>query len=288
MSNQPNPSISSNQQTILVTGGRGAVARGLTALLHARGVPYRLASREPDSPGTVRCDLTDPSTFPGALAGIRSVFLYAEASGIEGFVKEAVAAGVEHVVLLSSSSVLSPDAAESPLAAAHLAVERALEASPLRTTMLRPGAFAGNARGWAWSLKAGRPVHLPYPGSHCDAIHEADIAEAAFAVLTDPGLGGRAYTLTGPHSLTFATQIAVIGRVLGRPTAFEEVSAEQWKSEVDGYIPGPYADALLDYWAASDGLPAELTDAVEQLTGHPARSFESWVEEHAAEFAPTA
>nr|WSX51745.1 NAD(P)H-binding protein [Streptomyces sp. NBC_00974] len=269
---------------ILVTGGRGAVARGLSALLATHGVPHRLASREPDKPGTVHCDLTDPATFPGALAGIRSVFLYAEAAAVDAFVKEAAAAGVEHVVLLSSSSVLGPGAADSPLAASHLAVEQALLDSPLRTTLLRPGSFASNALAWAWSLKSGRPVHLPYPGSFCDPVHEADIAESAFAVLTDPSLGGRAYTLTGPQSLTFTTQLAILSEAVGRPLPFEPVSREQWKAEVDGYIPGPYAEALLDFWASTDGLPVDLTDAVERLTGHAPRTFETWSADHAGAF----
>ncbi|MGW0394068.1 NAD(P)H-binding protein [Streptomyces sp. NPDC003042] len=271
--------------SILVTGARGAVARSLSALLTARGIPHRQASRSPDSPGTVHCDLTDPATFPEALAGVRSVFLYAEAAAVDTFVKEAVTAGVEHVVLLSSSSVLGPDPAANPLSAGHLAVEEALLTSPLRSTLLRPGSFASNALGWAWSLKSGRPVRLPFPGSFCDPVHETDVAEAALAVLTEPSLAGRAYTLTGPQSLTFATQLAILGSLLGRPIRCERVTAEQWKAEVDGYIPGPYADALLDYWAASEGLPVEITDAVEQLTGHPARSFETWAEDHAADFA---
>lgn len=270
--------------SILVTGARGAVARGLVSLLTARGIPHRLGSREPDTPDTVPCDLSDPATFPAALAGMRSVFLYAEASGIEAFVKEAVAAGVEHVVLLSSSAVLTDDAAVGPLADAHLVVEEALTSSPLTTTLLRPGAFARNALGWAWALKTGRPVHLPYPGAYGDPLHEADIAEAAFAVLTEPALAGRPYTLTGPQALTFATQLSILERVLGRSVPFEQVTPEQWKAEVEGYIPGPYADALLAYWAATDGLPVAITDTVERLTGHPARSFETWAAEHAAAF----
>lgn len=269
---------------VLVTGGRGAVARGLTAFLAARGVPHRLASREPDKPGTVHCDLSDPATFTAALAGIRSVFLYAEASAIDAFVAEAVRAGVEHVVLLSSSSVLAPDAAQSPLAAAHLAVEQALLTSPLRTTLLRPGSFASNALAWAWSIESGRPVRLPYPGSYCDPVHEADIAESAFAVLTDPSLGGRAYNLTGPQSLTFTAQLAILGDAVGRSIPFETVSREQWKAEVDGYVPGPYAEALLDFWATTDGLPVGLTDAVEQLTGHAPRTFATWSADHAEAF----
>ncbi|MBZ9595999.1 NAD(P)H-binding protein [Streptomyces erythrochromogenes] len=271
--------------SILVTGGRGAVARGLAGLLAARGIPYRLGSRERGTPDAVHCDLGDPATHPDALAGIRSVFLYAEASGIEAFVKEAVAAGVEHVVLLSSSSVLAPGAADSPLSASHLVVEQALSASPLRTTLLRPGSFAGNARSWARPLRSGRPVRLPHPGAYGDPVHETDLAEAALAVLTDPALAGRAYTLTGPQALTFAAQLSILGDVLGRSIPFEAVSAEEWKAEVDGHVPGPYADALLEYWASTDGLPVEITGAVEQLTGHPARTFRTWAEDHADVFA---
>ncbi|MFB6518382.1 NAD(P)H-binding protein [Streptomyces sp. NPDC056401] len=284
MPSTPNTSTTSTTSKVLVTGGRGAVARGLSSLLAAHGVPHRLASREPDTPGTVHCDLTDPATFPEALAGVRSVFLYAEAAAIDAFVKEAVGAGVEHVVLLSSSSVLAPDAADSPLAASHLAVERALLASPLRTTLLRPGSFASNALGWAWALKSGHPVHLPYPGAYSDPVHETDLAEAAFAVLTEPSLGGRAYTLTGPRTLTFAAQLALLGEAVGHPIPFEPVSREQWKSEVDGYIPGPYAEALLDFWSASDGLPVDLTDDLERLTGRAPRTFETWSADHADAF----
>ncbi|NXY97355.1 NAD(P)H-binding protein [Streptomyces sp. BR123] len=269
--------------SILVTGARGAVARRLVSLLSARGVEHRLGSREPDIPGTVLCDLSDPATFPEALAGARSVFLYAEASGIDAFVKEATAAGVEHVVLLSSSAVLDP-AAGNQLATAHRAVEEVLLASPLRTTLLRPGAFASNALGWAGLLRAGLPVRLPYPGAHTDPVHEADLAEAAYAVLTDPALAGRAYTLTGPQSLTFADQLSILGRALRRPLSYETVTAEQWKAEAVAHIPGPFADALLDCWAAGDGVPAALTDEVSRLTGRPARSFATWAEEHADDF----
>ncbi|MFD9453149.1 NAD(P)H-binding protein [Streptomyces sp. NPDC059985] len=270
--------------SILVTGGRGAVARSLTTLLAGCGLPHRLASREPDTPDVVRCDLADPTTFPGALAGMRAVFLYAEAAGIEAFVEEAGAAGVEHVVLLSSSAVITEEAAVNPLAAAHLAVEDALSASALHTTLLRPGAFAGNARPWFSSLASGRPVRLPYPGAHSAPIHEADIAETALALLTDPGRGGGAHTLTGPQSLTFVDQLAILESVLGRPLPYESVTPEQWKADVAEYLPAPYADALLGHWAAAEGLPAATTDTVERFTGHPARSFETWAEENAADF----
>ncbi|WP_219461193.1 NAD(P)H-binding protein [Nonomuraea rhizosphaerae] len=270
--------------TILVTGARGSVATRLIAVLRERGLPVRAASRRPDDPSITACDLTDPATFPAALAGVGAVFLYAEPSHADAFVKEAIAAGVEHVVLLSSSSVLSPDASASPLGRSHLDAERALTAAPVRSTLLRPGSFAGNALAWSWPIKAGTPVSLPYPDACDDPVHEADLAEAAAAVLADPGLGGGAYTLTGPESITFAGQIDVLRRETGRDITVRQVSREEWKAEMAEHVPGPIADALLDWWRSCDGVPREITGDLERLIGRPGRTFATWAREHASAF----
>lgn len=275
---------------ILITGGRGAVATHLTTLLHEAGLPVRVGSAGPDAltppagVATVRLDLTDPATFPAALAGVTSVFLYASPARIDDFVHHAQRAGVGHIVLLSSSGVLGPDPENDPLAKSHLDVERALLASPVTTTILRPGSFASNAGGWAWSVKAGRPVGLPYPGAHNDPVHEKDIAEAAFAVLTEPRHHGGRFTLTGPESLTFTQQIDRLAAVIGRPVAVGHVTREEWKREIAEYIPAAYADALLDWWESHDGKPVPLTRTVEDLTGHPARPFTTWAADHSADF----
>lgn len=282
--------------TVLVTGSRGRVATTLLGLLDAAGVQAKAASKHPEDlspPGgaeTVRCDLTDPATFDAALAGVDSVFLYADATHAEAFADRARAAGVEHVVLLSSSSVLAPDAAENPIAASHLAAERALSAAAaagdFEATHLQPGAFATNALQWAGALRAGKAPALPHPGTHSDPIHERDVAEAAFAVLTDPRLRGSSYLLTGPESLTFTEQLAIIAEVTGRPAPHTAVTPEEWKRSVAGFIPDAFADALLAHWAAHDGRPGPLTHTVEQLTGHPARPFATWVADHAEAFRP--
>lgn len=139
--------------TILVTGSRGAVARNLIDLLRQRGLTVRAASSRPETPDVVRCDLTDPSTFGAVLTGVTSVFLYAQPSHTDAFVEEAISAGIEHVVLLSSAAVLNPDAENSPLAKSHLDVEKALTASSIRNagqpTTSRPRSAApspGRAR----------------------------------------------------------------------------------------------------------------------------------------------
>ncbi|MEU8400963.1 NAD(P)H-binding protein [Nonomuraea sp. NPDC048892] len=281
------------KMTTLVTGARGAVATALIGLLRERGLPVRPASSTPADPSIVRCDLRDPSTFAAALAGVTSVFLYAEPAYAAEFAQEAADAGVEHIVLLSSSSVLTPEPDADPLARSHVEAERALTSAPVRSTLLRPGAFCGNAFAWARTIKAGTPVALPYPEAHVDAVHEADLAAVAAAVLADPGaLGGRAYnraytrayTMTGPQSLTFADQIAALSRAIGREIVIKRVSRQEWKEQAGPYVDGPVGDALLDYWESRDGRPAELTPVVEELTGRPARTFASWAEEHRSAF----
>ncbi|MFF4187877.1 NAD(P)H-binding protein [Streptomyces sp. NPDC001691] len=278
--------------TVLITGSRGKVAAALIPLLPQHGVAVRAASASPDKlslpEGVERvvCDLDDPATFPAALAGVESVFLYANPKHIEAFLSEAKAAGVQHIVLLSSSSVLAPDADTNAIAAMHRAVERGLESSGIQSTFLQPGGFAGNTLGWAWAIKSTGTVDLPYPETQSSPIHEADIAEAALAVLTRPELRGRAYHLTGPASLSAAEQVAILAEVIGRPLTVNAVSGQAWKESTAEFMPPAIADALLSYFASSDGRPDSVTPVVEELTGHPARTFEDWARENADAFRP--
>ncbi|MFB7371665.1 NAD(P)H-binding protein [Streptomyces sp. NPDC056222] len=282
--------------TVLVTGSRGRVGSALLELLHGAGIKARAASKNPadlsppDGIDTVRCDLSDPADFEAALDGVDSVFLYAEPSHVDAFVSRARVAGVQHITLLSSSSVLAPDAAENAIAASHLTVERALAAAAadgtFEATHLQPGAFATNALQWSWAIRSARAVELPYPGSHSDPIHEKDIAEAAFAVLTEPALRGSSYLLTGPESLDFTEQLAILAEATGRPTTTAAITPEQWKQSVTAHIPETFADALLSYWASHDGRPVTTTRTVEELTGHPARTFAEWATDHADAFRP--
>jgi hypothetical protein len=45
-----------------------------------------------------------------------------------------------------------------------------------------------------------------------------------------------------------------------------------------------FVTALLGLLAATDGRPAAVNSTVEGLTGHPARSYATWVADHRADF----
>ncbi|MFI9203092.1 NAD(P)H-binding protein [Streptomyces sp. NPDC053048] len=276
--------------TILITGARGKVGQAVVSRLHAAGRTVRAGSARPSEltvpAGTETAELVldRPETFASALRGVRQVFLYPEPAGIHELIEAAEHAGVEHVVLLSSSSVTYPGAEDEPLAHHNAQVERALAGSGIAHTFLRPGAFAGNALGWSHAIAQAAPVRLAYPEAHSAVIHSEDIADIAVEALTGDSLTGRAVTLTGPESLTFRDQLAVIGSVLGREIPVEHITREEAEREMSAYVPAPVVSSLLNLWEATSGVPDTVADTTGTLLGRPARTFRQWARENAAAF----
>ncbi|WP_405530093.1 NAD(P)H-binding protein [Streptomyces avidinii] len=276
--------------TLLITGARGQVGRAVVERLHAAGLPVRAASARPTEltvPAgveTVELVLDRPETFAAALRGVRQVFLYPRPAGIHNLVEAAEAAGVEHVVLLSSSSVLAPGAESDPLASHSLTVEHALADSALTTTFLRPDAFASNSLGWARSISHSLPVQLPYPDAHIAPIHPEDIADIAARALTGGSLTGRSLTLTGSESLTFREQLAVLADTLGRAIPVERISRAEAEQQMGRHMPAPMVGSLLDLWEGANHGPAVIGETTETLLGVPARTYRQWARENAPAF----
>ncbi|HEX8519148.1 MAG TPA: NAD(P)H-binding protein [Pseudonocardia sp.] len=279
--------------TVLVTGARGTVGGGVLDGLRAAGVSVRAGARDPSrlslpaGVDAVAVDLDSPATFPAALDGVEAVFCYA-GRDLGPFAAAARDAGVEHVVLLSSGAVVEADPETDPIAGLHARAERALRDAGLATTALRAGAFCGNTLQWARSIGAAGVVELPYPDARVASIHERDIADVAVAALTTGRGRGEAPSLTGPRSLSFAEHVAVLGDVLGRPVAVRAVDPDDARAAMARYAPPDVVDSLFTLWAAADGVPATVTEEVERLTGHPARTYDQWAHEHRDAFAGAA
>ncbi|MEU7897133.1 NAD(P)H-binding protein [Nonomuraea sp. NPDC049152] len=279
--------------TILITGARGKVGRAVLDRLHTAGHAVRAASknpadlRVPADVEAVELVLNDPGTFESALRGVSQVFLYPEPEGIDEFLRTAEAAGVKHIVLLSSSAVLSPDAENNGLARPSVLVERALAASNLTATVLRPDAFAANALAWSHVIRRKLPVQLAYPEASVAPIHSDDIADIAVEAFTGDTLTGQTVVLTGAQSLTFREQLAIISGLLGRDITVEHITRAEAERQLVQHVPVEVATSLLDYWAvAADGPApvADTTDTTDTLLGVPARTFEQWARENLAAF----
>lgn len=257
--------------TILVTGGRGAIARAVTAGLIAAGQDVRVASREPSAlPSAVAYDAADPTP---ALRDISQVFLYSDPSTAPAFAAAAEAAGVKQVVLLSSLSSLGGP--EDP----HAKTEHVISQGSYATTRLQPGAFMSNAKYWAHQVRATGQIRLPYLDAEEAPIHELDIADAAVRILLDgPGTDhdGRGYPMTGPESMTRRHQIALITEITGVPIEAVELTPDQARAEM-GMRDEGQRETLLAYWASRVGTPASIEPALTHLTTQTPRPFTTWL-----------
>jgi uncharacterized protein YbjT (DUF2867 family) len=281
---------------ILVTGGSGNVGRQVVSQLLESGVPVRALSRDPQSAGlpaeveVVGGDLTQPETLDKCLEGVDSVFLvwFASADAVPAAI-ERIAKHARRIVFLSSPyqtpHPLFQGAQPNPVSALHAEIERRIMAYGLAWTFLRPGMFASNARHWwAAQILAGDVVRWPHALAPTAPTHEGDIASVAVRALCDSANSGTDYLVTGPESLTQREQVAAIGEVIGRPLRLEEITPEQWCSELPPYVPAHIAPMLLKAWAAAVGQPALVTSTVAEVTGRPARTFRQWARDNIAAF----
>lgn len=279
-----------------MTGATGNVGRHVVDQLVGRGETVRALGRRPGRVGwpngaeAVAGDLT--AELPaGVFEGVRALYLFPEPARVRAVAAAAAAAGVRHVVVLSSISVAMDTPPElEPLRRRHLAVEEAVEASSMTWTHIRPGMFMANTLGWAASVRAEGVVRQPFGDSTAAPVHEADIAAVAVAALLDPGRhAGRAYALSGPEPLSQLDRVRVLAEVLGRPVRFEEQTRDQARAEMlaSPWMNEGLADALLTMLEQASGVRDGIVlPGVEDVLGRPALTFARWVEDHRTDFAP--
>jgi uncharacterized protein YbjT (DUF2867 family) len=279
---------------ILVTGPTGKVGQALVGALKAKGAAFKALARsdasakalEAQGVAVVRGDLAD---LGPALQGIDTLFLLsstadpypAEAPAVAA----AKAAGVKKVVKLSALGA-SADAANG-FFRGHARVERLLEESGLAWTSLRPSFFMQNwVLYYAGSIKAGQPIYTNAGQGRMGSIDVRDIADVAVAALTEPGHEGRVYELTGPEPLAMADVAAKLSKLLGRDVDHVPVPDQAAYQAMLGMgMPADYTWSLVTLnQAVRKGAADVSTQTVELVTGHPARSFEAFLQENLAAF----
>ncbi|GAA4993607.1 NAD(P)H-binding protein [Kitasatospora paranensis] len=281
---------------ILVTGATGLVGRPLVTALAAEGRAVRAVTRDPAAaalPGgveTVHGDPSRPDTLAGALEGVTAFFLHPRAAGDAAAELVALARdrGVRRVVALAALNI---DEALDDQPSRHRGdrnkeAEQAAAGSGLEWASLRSGTFAASSlHAWGAQIRAGDVVRGPYPEFAEAPIHERDLAAvAARALVADRPLGR--LDLTGPHSLTHARMVEVIGEVLGRPLAYRGVPPEAAAEGLVRQGAGePFVAALMARYRRELGRPAPVTDTVRRVLGRPARDYATWVADHADAFS---
>ncbi|MBP2330455.1 uncharacterized protein YbjT (DUF2867 family) [Kibdelosporangium banguiense] len=277
--------------TTLVIGARGSVGRHVVDQLLTAGKSVRASVRDrksADLPADVQivtADLTDTATLRAAMNGVQQVFLYAPTQGADSFITAAQDADLKRIVLLSSGSVLLPDAVGNRIAEEHRSIEQAMDASGLPWTPIRPLVLASNALSWADSIRAEGVVRLVHPEAMTAPIHERDIAAVAVAALTGTANEKVSAILTGSELLSQRRQVELVGAAIGRDLKIEELSETQARQQFSHFADPETVDAIIELIAsaATGGSPA--TDTAKQVLGRPATPFQQWAQEHTSAFA---
>ncbi|MGY3679824.1 SDR family oxidoreductase [Streptomyces sp. TE33382] len=279
-----------------VTGASGAVGGRVAQRLARTGVPVRLLGRDPsrlpDLPGAVHAPPApygDAEAMRRALDGAHTLFLVSAHESPDRVrqhttvVDAAVAVGVERIVYVSFLGA-APDATFT-FARDHWHTEAHIRTSGLRYTFLRDSLYLAGI-----PAMTGADGILRGPGGdgRVAAVAHEDIADSATAVLLDESTGhdGRVYDLTGPEAFTLAEAAEELSRRTGRTVRYVPETREEAYASRAGYGAEDWEVAgwVTSYEAIATGEMAAVSDAVPALTGHPAMSLATYLEENPDSF----
>ncbi|WP_414930915.1 NAD(P)H-binding protein [Streptomyces sp. Je 1-369] len=264
--------------TVLVTGATGRVGRRVVESAEAAGLTVRAASRS----GAVRFDWTDRSTWADALRGADAAHLaYLPDVGAPGaaetvgaFAREAVAAGVRRLTLLSARGEDQ----------AH-ATERAVRDSGAEWTVVRASWFAQNLSEGPL-LDGLRGGELVFPAGEVlePFIDARDIGDVVVAALTGGDrFTGRILDLTGPRLLSFRQAVAEVAAAAGRELTYVPVSAREYGAALAGFgVPAEEVEFLVELFETNlDGRNARLSEGVREVLDRDPRDFADFAREQA-------
>jgi uncharacterized protein YbjT (DUF2867 family) len=279
---------------ILVTGATGKTGAPLVRALVKAQQPVAALVRDParareilgDGVELVTGDFDDAGSVERAVAGVERVYVLTPPHPQQGewerrVIEAARDAGVRHVV---KHSLMGADAGSRMSAGReHAAVEEELARSGLGWTILRPNFFFQT---FASGMVVQGTMYTAAGEGRISGVDTRDVAAAAVAVLTGDGHEGRTYTLTGPEAFTFAEAAAVIAEATGKPVAHVDIPPDA--------LAGGMAQAGAPDWLAQDvaalqqeygdGVGAEVTHDVRELTGQEPRPLRDFAREHADAF----
>ena len=258
---------------ILVTAANGKTGRRVATLLEADNHPVRRASRSADIP----FDWTNHDTYAPNLAGCRAAYIVytpdlsvpRSENDIRVFVEAAKQAGVERIVILSGRGEPAAERCED-----------IVRNSGLEWTIVRAAWFNQNFdEGDFLPMILDGTIALPAGDIAEPLIDADDIAEVAFAALTQPGHNHELYEITGPRAITFHEVAQILSEATGRTINYIPITMDQFKAGLaEAGVPADHI-ALLEYVMSHtlDGRGIHPQDGVQRALGRPPRDFAAYV-----------
>lgn len=279
---------------ICITGAGGTVGREVVKQLELAKVPFRVAyfSKEKMEAALAKgmdaviIDYNLLDTLREAFQGCDKLFLLGpnalNQTQLElNAVEAAKAVGIKYIV---KQSVMGAESESYSLARVHRPVEKAIEASGIEWTFLRPNSFMQNVVTFMTeTIKAESAFYSASDKGKIAHVDVRDIAAIAVKALTEsePIHFGQAYTLTGSEALTYDDLASELSKVLGRAISHISLSPEDLKHGMlaEG-MPEAIADRMLDlerYYR--EDKASLITNDIKQVTGNEPRQFAQYARE---------
>ena len=279
---------------ILVTGATGTTSPGVVRGLREAGVDVRALVRNESKAQSLRDmgaeifvgDLDKPETIFPAVEGVDKIFLLtangeAEAQHGRNVIEAAKRAGNPHIVRYAGFG-----SEKSRIVKNQQEVAVALQSSGLPWTLLTPTFFMQNTMLAAQTVASDGVIYWQMQDAHLAMIDARDATDAAVAILTGSGHEGKTYVLTGPASISFHDVASAFSKVLGKEVQYVKVPREALIESMLGmglseWTANGFAELMEGF---IEGFADATTDNVALLTGHPARSFETFAQDFAQVF----
>ncbi len=282
---------------ILVVGATGNVGSGVVAALVGKGAEVRGLAHSDEGAAAVReagaeaavGELSEPGSLRGAFDRVDVAFIVTR--GMENqvemagnAVEAAKRAGVGRIVRLGA---FAPEPAlETILGRQHHEIDQLVENSAVPYTILRPTFFMQNILGAAQTVASDGVMYWPFGDGRAGMNDVRDIVDVAVEVTTSDGHEGVAYTITGPASISMHDVATALTKALGKQVNYVNVPVEAAVESMVGMgMPQSLAEANGELFPnfANNGAD-RVTDSVERVTGHPARSIDEFARDFAGMF----
>lgn len=274
---------------ILITGAGGNVGGEVLKQIAETGAHVRAAFQSPKkaaAPAGVEIAILDynqPDTLRAVLKDVDRVFLVgpptAELPALERKAVDVIAqSDVRQLVKLSAMG-----GREATFPRQHAESEDYILSSGVRYTVLRPNGFMQNIVNYnAPTINTQNAFYGTEGDGRVSQIDIRDVAAVAVKALTEDGHVGKAYTLTGPQSLSNTEIAQMLSEALRREIRFINLPpAELKQALLSAGIPEWNANALLDLQRLyREGKAAAITSHVEEILGRKPISFAKFLQDH--------
>ena len=269
--------VNMKQNQTLIIGSTGKIGRRIVQHFESIGQAVRHGSRQ-SSPAF---DWEKPATWAPALEGMKAVYIsfYPDLAvpeapqAIETLTSIAKQAGVKKLVLLSGRGEQNAQLCEG-----------IVKNCGLNYTLIRASWFSQNfSEGHLLGPVLGGVLALPAGNIQEPFVDADDIADIAFAALTDDRHNGELYEVTGPRLMTFHEVTDEINSASKRKVQYLPISFDDYRAAATAEVGADFANMLTDLMTeVLDGRNASIADGVQRALGRPARDFGDYCKNTAA------